>query len=208
MSTDEMRANLNNGDADSAAKKAADEQESEKGEGKDSAAEQKQRDVLLSLLGGDVQLFHFEGNSYVTFQVEVDRDGETQKHHETWPVRSEGFKLFLRRAFYKKTEATLDPKVLAGVVDLSDAQARWDGPSVPVLRRVARDGHTRYLDLCDDQWRVEKRSLSNGGQAPGARPGTWAGASRHSQAFQVSTPAGTHGHQPGGPRLTESRMQT
>ena len=62
----------------------------------------------------------------------------------------------MRWSFYKKTDATLDPKVLSGVVDLCDARARWDGRSIPVSRRVAKHDHIHYLDLCDESWRVAK----------------------------------------------------
>jgi hypothetical protein len=77
-------------------------------------------------------------------------------HRETWPIRSERFRSWLRRQHYKATGDAPSAACLNSALNLLEAQAQFDGPQRAVNVRVAEhDGHI-FLDLGDEHWRAVK----------------------------------------------------
>ena len=75
-------------------------------------------------------------------------------HRETWPVRSNGFKLWLARRYYEETTGAISSDARNAALNVIEAKARYDGPTRVVNIRVGGlDGHL-YLDLCDETWRA------------------------------------------------------
>ena len=94
-----------------------------------------------------IEVFHTEdGASYAAVEV----DG----HRETWPLRSEGFTLWLRRLHYGATEEGIGEEVLAEAVATLEAQALFDGEQRQVYRRVAGLADRILIDLGDPDWRA------------------------------------------------------
>jgi hypothetical protein len=92
-------------------------------------------------------LFHDRGSEgYVTFPVE--------KHFETWPLRSRGFKLWLRRVYYEKYGSALRKGEINEAREQLETEALFDGPEERIHMRFASWGNAIFLDLCDDEWRV------------------------------------------------------
>lgn len=76
-------------------------------------------------------------------------DVEVNDHRETWPLKSTGFRRFLRRRYYEKTGGAPNGEAMAGAMGVIEARAAFDGPVRPVHLRVAEIGERIYLDLCD-----------------------------------------------------------
>src|SRR6516164_7435297 len=75
-------------------------------------------------------------------------------HRETWPIRSQRFRTWLRRRHYEETRTALSPAELRSTLDLLEAHAQFDGPERAVHVRLAEhEGHI-YLDLADECWRA------------------------------------------------------
>jgi len=75
-------------------------------------------------------------------------------HRETWPIRSQRFRTWLRRRHYEATRTALSPAAIRSTLDLLEAHAQFDGPERAVHVRIAEhEGHI-YLDLADECWRV------------------------------------------------------
>jgi hypothetical protein len=75
-------------------------------------------------------------------------------HRETWPIRSQRFRTWLRRCHYEATRTALGPAAIRSMLDLLEAHAQFDGPERVVHVRIAeQEGHI-YLDLADECWRA------------------------------------------------------
>jgi hypothetical protein len=75
-------------------------------------------------------------------------------HRETWPIRSQRFKSWLRRSHYRATGMAASPATIRMELDLLEARAQFDGPERPVHLRVAEHAGQIYLDLADADWRT------------------------------------------------------
>jgi hypothetical protein len=75
-------------------------------------------------------------------------------HRETWPVRSNRFRTWLRRRHYETTRTAATAAAINSALDLFEAQAQFDGPERAVHVRVAEQGGNIYLDLADECWRA------------------------------------------------------
>jgi hypothetical protein len=107
-----------------------------------------QGQILLEIVtGADVDLYHSpDGTPYADITV--------AGHRETWPIRSNGFRRWLRRAFYEETRGAPNSDAMSAALALAEARAQFDGRSQSVYLRVAPHGENIYLDLGDETWRV------------------------------------------------------
>ena len=76
-------------------------------------------------------------------------------HRETWPVRSKGFKRWLVRQYYEKTNGAPNSESTRAALAVIEAKAHFDGPELRVhIRTGGSENGKIYLDLCDDAWRA------------------------------------------------------
>jgi hypothetical protein len=75
-------------------------------------------------------------------------------HRETWPIRSQRFRTWLRRRHYEETQTALSPAAIRSRLDLIEAHAQFDGPERAVHVRLAEHDGRIYLDLADECWRA------------------------------------------------------
>jgi hypothetical protein len=73
-------------------------------------------------------------------------------HRETWPVKSTGFRHWLRGEYFKKTKSAVNGEALATALDLVDATAQFGGNERPVHLRAAEHGGRYYVNLCNKAW--------------------------------------------------------
>jgi hypothetical protein len=105
----------------------------------------KQADVIIRLARERAQLFHTpEGTSFADVRVEG--------HRETWPVRSQSFKLWLIREYYTDCKCTPNSEAIQAALNLLDAVSRFDGPELTVCVRVAGLKDKIYIDLGTRDW--------------------------------------------------------
>jgi hypothetical protein len=76
------------------------------------------------------------------------------EHLETHPVRSRGFKLWVRRLYWEKEESAPPGQSLADALGVLEGEALFAGPMIPVYYRVAGDEHAITIDLGDAAWRA------------------------------------------------------
>jgi hypothetical protein len=77
--------------------------------------------------------------------------GKTQA---TFPIRSTDFRLWLRRAFFLKTGKAPNAQALNDALGVLEAQALFDGSTLPIYVRVGEHEGKIYLDLRDTTWRA------------------------------------------------------
>jgi hypothetical protein len=105
-----------------------------------------QADILLDL-AQEASLFHTADD---TCFADLDING----HRETWPIRSKGFRRWLVRQFFEKTDGAPNSDALAAALNVIEAKAHFDAPERIVHIRVGGLDGRIYLDLCDETWRV------------------------------------------------------
>jgi hypothetical protein len=104
-------------------------------------------EILLDIVMVDSELWHTpDGMAFAT----IRRDG----HHEHWPVRAKGFKLWLAKQFYDLTGSAVGAQTMQDVVGTLEAKAMFDGPEYQRFLRVAGHEDKIYIDLVADDWRV------------------------------------------------------
>jgi hypothetical protein len=97
--------------------------------------------------GNDVELFHArDGAAFADIIV--------NDHRETWPLKSDGFRRWLKRAYYMATGGAPNSDAMATAMGVIEAKAHFDGQQREVHLRVANCGDRIYLDLCDPKWRA------------------------------------------------------
>lgn len=74
--------------------------------------------------------------------------------HASYPVRSTDFRLWLRRAYYQQSGKAPNAQALNDALGVLEAQALFDGPTLPVFVRVGEHEGRIYLDLGDPAWRA------------------------------------------------------
>ncbi|MEB3283616.1 MAG: hypothetical protein VKK42_32305 [Lyngbya sp.] len=106
-------------------------------------------DELIELASSSADLFHDlsdDGYASLSFESRV----------EIWPIKSEGFKKWLRNKYYKKyTRSCSDVSVNTALEGLT-AIAVNEGETHEVFLRVANVDGSYYIDLADDSWRAVK----------------------------------------------------
>ena len=95
-----------------------------------------------------VELFHApDGTPYADITI----DG----HRETWALKSNGFRRWLKRAFYEETDGAPKSDAMSTAMGIIEAKAHYDGKEHEVHLRIANcNDRVIYLDLCDRDWRV------------------------------------------------------
>ena len=102
---------------------------------------------MLTTMGAGDELFHTAtGTAFADLVI----DG----HRETWPIRSQRFRSWLRRRYYQATGDALSAAALNAALNLFEARAQFDGPERMVHVRVAEHEGRIYLDLADTAWRA------------------------------------------------------
>ena len=102
-------------------------------------------DVLLNVAAA-AGLFHTsDGVAFADLMIEG--------HRETWPLRSNRFRAWLRQQYYERTWDAPSPSALSAALNVLEAQAQFDGPERQVSVRVAEQDGSIYLDLADEFWR-------------------------------------------------------
>jgi hypothetical protein len=107
---------------------------------------QSQSNTLITI-ASTAKLFHTAvGEAYAVVPVE--------DHDETWLLRSQGFKQWLVRQFYRQMGKPPGAQAFEDALGVLEAQARFDGPEYPVFTRIGQQGDVIYLDLCNSRWEV------------------------------------------------------
>lgn len=106
-----------------------------------------QAHVLVNL-ADDVELFHATGTDTGYAAVRVN------DHHETWPVRSKGFRRWLVKKFFDAHGKPPATQALEETLGVIEARAQFEGPSHDVALRVGGTDQAIYLDLANDAWQV------------------------------------------------------
>lgn len=76
-------------------------------------------------------------------------------HRETWPLRSSGFRKWLRRIYFFELEAAPRKDALEAAVEQLDAEVQFSCETVhPVELRIAYFQGQIYYDLCNDEWEI------------------------------------------------------
>lgn len=116
----------------------------DKGGGGDDKESQAQ---MLVRLAAPADLFHDpDGTPYATVPVE--------DHPETHPVRTRGFKGWLRYRFYREQDKPPGAQALQDAVETLAAKAEFEGEEKKVYVRIAEHGDAAYLDLANEDWEV------------------------------------------------------
>ncbi len=98
-------------------------------------------------LAEDADLFHAPaGEPYAVIEV--------QDHRETWPIRSSGFRDWLRHRYFLDRRASPSAQAMTDSLGVLEARARFEGETIPVAVRIAGHQGSIYLDLADHQWQV------------------------------------------------------
>jgi hypothetical protein len=101
---------------------------------------------MLTQIAACEELFHTAaGTAFADLLV----DG----HRETWPIRSQRFRTWLRRCHYEATGTAASSAAINSALDLFEAKAQFDGPERPIHVRLAEHAGHMYLDLADECWR-------------------------------------------------------
>src|SRR5215467_7462436 len=102
---------------------------------------------MLSDIAQCDELFHTaSGTAFADIIVDGRR--------ETWPIRSKRFRGWLRRRYYQATGEAASAAEIRSVLDLLEARAQFDGPTLTVHLRIAEHAGHIYLDLADEHWRA------------------------------------------------------
>jgi hypothetical protein len=75
-------------------------------------------------------------------------------NRQTWPIRSQRFRTWLRRRHYETTGTAASAAAINSALELFEAQAQFDGPERAVQVRLAEHAGHIYLDLADERWRA------------------------------------------------------
>jgi hypothetical protein len=102
---------------------------------------------MLIPIGASAEFFHTPGG---TAFVDLSING----HRETWPIRSQRFRTWLRRRHFEATQTALSPAAIRSTLDLLEAHAQFDGPERAVHVRIAEHEGRIYFDLADEHWRA------------------------------------------------------
>src|SRR3954447_3429578 len=87
-----------------------------------------------------------DGRTFVDLVIDQSR--------ETWPVRSDRFRMYLDRLYFNKTGRAPRAKELRSSINLCDDFARYEAAEQHVSLRVGSANGKLYLDLADEKGRV------------------------------------------------------
>ena len=75
-------------------------------------------------------------------------------HRETWPVKSKGFRRWLRRAFYVNEQKSPSAEAMQQAIATLEAIGVFDSARRRVFLRVGKADQRLYIDLANDAWRA------------------------------------------------------
>jgi len=75
-------------------------------------------------------------------------------HIEIHRIRSMGFRRWILRLYYLKHKQTPSSQALQDSIDVCEANAIFEGETLPVFTRVGMLDNRIYLDLCNSDWQV------------------------------------------------------
>ena len=104
-------------------------------------------DMLVQIAFDEAELCH-DRNQGAFASVLVDG------HWETSPVRSRGFRLWLRRRLREEHERSAYSDALGTAVEEVEAKALFEAPEAEAHVRLASHEGAIWLDLADDEWRT------------------------------------------------------
>jgi 5S rRNA maturation endonuclease (ribonuclease M5) len=106
----------------------------------------KQADVLIEIaLSAD--LFHApDASGYADVAI--------NGHRETWPIRRNGFRQWLARAYYEREHGAPNSEAMQSALAIVEARAKFDAPERQIHVRVGAHDGRLYLDLADTAWRT------------------------------------------------------
>src|SRR5262245_33509388 len=143
--TKELARALAKADAETGGAATADSQTS----GTEDKEHKTQAEVLIALAKKNgASLFRTpSGDGYADIIV--------KGHRETWPLRSSGFRKWLRGIYFFELEAAPRKEAIETAVETLDAEAQFSCDTVhPVELRVAYFKGKIYYDLCNDGWEI------------------------------------------------------
>ena len=116
----------------------------ESGEG--GGREPSQADILIDIAQA-AELFHTpDGTGF----ADLDIGG----HRETWPIRSKGFRRWLARRYFERTDGAPNSEALQSALNVIEAKAHFDAPERIVHVRVGGLDGRIYLDLANATWQA------------------------------------------------------
>jgi hypothetical protein len=121
----------------------------------DEAERKSQADKLVALANGEgIELFRDpDGAGHADFLV--------NGHRETWPLRSAGFRKWLRKNYYFAFKSAPNREAIDTAVETLDAKAQFECREVrEVFLRVAYHDGKIYYDLCNEDWQAVEISAS------------------------------------------------
>jgi hypothetical protein len=111
-------------------------------------AGKKQADILIELANEAILFRSPDGGTWADVSV--------KGHRETWPIRSSGFKGWLRFRYFQRCETSPAPESVEVCLSHVEAKALF-GEGIPIREtylRVAGLDDKIYLDLCNEDWSV------------------------------------------------------
>jgi hypothetical protein len=100
--------------------------------------------TLVELAAG-VELFHTpDPEAFATIQVAA--------HAETYPLKSQGFRLWLNRQFHEATGKVPSAEALQSAIQTLTGKAIFDGAEQPVFTRIGERERTVYIDCGNAHW--------------------------------------------------------
>ena len=112
------------------------------------SAGSKNQATRLAELANNVELFYHGDEGFAS----IPKDG----HHETWPIRSKGFKLWLSKQFFDQEKRAPSSQALNDALNTIEGQAIHVGSERAVNLRVAERNGAIYLDLGGPTWEAVK----------------------------------------------------
>jgi hypothetical protein len=119
-------------------------------------------DLLADIAFTEADLFH-DADQAAYAVVEV------AEHSETWPVRSRGFRLWLRRRLREEHNQAAHSDAMQAALEDIESKALFECPMEPVFVRLAEADGAVWLDLADDAWRAV-RVTSKGWEVVAGKP--------------------------------------
>ena len=105
-----------------------------------------QADILIEL-ALTAELFHApDGTGFADLDI--------NRHRETWPIRTKGFRRWLARRYFEATGGAPSSEALQSALNVIEAKAHFDAPQRIVHVRVGGLDGRLYLDMGDETWRA------------------------------------------------------
>jgi hypothetical protein len=131
------------------AKRRKNDDAGQNGNGKEEKAEQDKIETQAQQLA---KIATAEGGLFHTADKTGYADLIIKGHRETWRIRSNDFRNWLTREFYKRDGKVPNAAAMEGALRLIEAQAHFDGEERQVFTRIGSHDDKLYLDLADPGW--------------------------------------------------------